>query len=217
MMEVFDVRRANLRELIASKFEGNRSAFSRAAGKNVNLINLSLTTNLELRRNIGEKLARDIESACGLPENWMDTDHAGSHSDAAIVSIPRLRTQSNRKDMVPDRLYVSAGWLSSVMPGASSSDNLTVWHVHDDTMAPTLSDGDVAIIDAKQNQMVDGVYLLDYSGTNGVRRVQRNLDGTYLIKPDNPRYESATVDPRKQKNVKVIGRLLMRLRADALT
>lgn len=69
---IYLARRLNLKRLIDVCHGSNRSSFARATKKNVNLINLSLTDNEELRRPIGEKLARDFEEVLALPMLALD-------------------------------------------------------------------------------------------------------------------------------------------------
>lgn len=69
---IYEVRRNNLISYIADKHEGNRAEFCRATQKNPNLINLILTKNPEFQKNMGEKLARDLEKLCGLTPRWFD-------------------------------------------------------------------------------------------------------------------------------------------------
>jgi len=72
MASVFEIRRRNLIAYIEDKHHGNRAEFCRRIGKNPNLINLALTRNDEYRKNIGEKLARNIERLAGMPVGWLD-------------------------------------------------------------------------------------------------------------------------------------------------
>lgn len=83
MPDIFEVRRRNLVAYIQDKHEGNRAEFCRAIGKNPNLINLALTKNKEYRKNIGEKLARDIEQQSGMPSGWLD-QHDRSPSEPTV-------------------------------------------------------------------------------------------------------------------------------------
>lgn len=218
---VFEIRRENLRELIDSRFEGNRSAFARAANKNVNLINLALTTNLDLRRTIGEKLARDMEKALSLPEGWLDVDRSKTSSEAAIIAIPKVRGVKAGLQMLPDKLYVGSAWLEKTVSAASAADKLCIWHAHDDSMVRDnegINPGDVLIVDTgvDQTALSDGVYLLDISGVQVVRRVQKLLDGMYRLKTDNQVYEAVTLNPKKDKTVKIIGKVLSKIRHSAV-
>jgi hypothetical protein len=111
---IFDVRRENLDSLIKEKFEGNRSAFARAAGKNINLINMSMTSNAEVRKPIGERLAREIEEAMLLPSGWLDADR-GRGSAKPVVGLQRMRGDKRTDaDIFPEQMVVGDAWLKTV-------------------------------------------------------------------------------------------------------
>lgn len=87
MSDIFQVRRRNLVAYIDEKHEGNRAEFCRAIGKNPNLINLALTKNKEYRKNIGEKLARDIEQLAGMPSGWLDQSEKSPSEPTIMVPV----------------------------------------------------------------------------------------------------------------------------------
>ncbi len=208
-LAVYAVRRANLRELINSKYEGNRSRFARETGKNVNLINLTLTSNPDLRRNVGEKLARDIEAAAGLPHGWMDVDRTEQDDAAAVVAIPRMRAKRGPRDMIPEALYCGAKWLSSTY--SSDPKQLFLYHMPDDTMAPTIQPGDVVIIDGEVTAG-DGLFLAQMAGDHALRRIQRRPDGSFSVRCDNQLYDATVLDAKKAKATPLMGRAVGLLR-----
>jgi len=68
MADIYENRRARLRQLVEERFEGNRSRLGRAAG-----LNSSHFVNIfSGRYNLGERNARQIEAMLGLPDSWMD-------------------------------------------------------------------------------------------------------------------------------------------------
>jgi len=64
--------------------------------------------------------------------------------------------------------------------------------VEGNSMAPTLMDGDLALIDRTRTQArSDGIYLINVDGELLVKRLQKSLtDGTWTIISDNPLYPS---------------------------
>lgn len=87
MSSVYEIRRRNLIAYIEDKHQGNRAEFCRHIGKNPNLINLALTRNDEYRKNIGEKLARDIEQLAGMPDGWLDSGEMQPSEPTVSISI----------------------------------------------------------------------------------------------------------------------------------
>ncbi|MDR0588131.1 MAG: hypothetical protein LBG61_04050 [Burkholderiales bacterium] len=71
-MDIYEVRRNNLRSLIDIGFEGNHTAFSKSIGINMPQIHRWVTKNKDARKNISEKSARTLEKLCNKPEFWLD-------------------------------------------------------------------------------------------------------------------------------------------------
>lgn len=67
-MEIKDVRRESIRRLIRNSFFGKQKAFADAIGRQPDYISRILKGT----KNLGEELARDIETKLGLPTGWMD-------------------------------------------------------------------------------------------------------------------------------------------------
>lgn len=208
-MNVFDVRRVNLRSLIEEKYEGNRAAFCRATGKNPNLINLLLTNNKDYHRNIGEKLARDIERRMSLPDGWLDRA-AGATAASQQLTLPICEG-----DLLPDGMEhqptkvmsISLEYAKEQWAGVTALQNLCGLVISEDAMAPTLAVGDTAIIDRGVTTVSrDGMYCINRNGTAVVRRFQANMNGTLTLLPDNPSYKSTELAAKDLKSLKVFGR-----------
>jgi len=71
MMATAESRRARLRELIRTKYNGVARQFALAAGKPEGQINDMLST--PPRKSFGEKVARAMEEKAGLPDGYFDT------------------------------------------------------------------------------------------------------------------------------------------------
>lgn len=63
-----------------------------------------------------------------------------------------------------------------------------------DTMAPTISDGQLVIVDCRPKD-VDGVFLVDTGKSARFRRLQRRMDGSMRLLCDNPAYEADIISP----------------------
>ena len=71
-MDISDIRRENLKRLILDS--GSRQRFIEISGKSDAQISQLLSTNKN-SRNIGGRLAREIEQAFSKPPGWMDRDN----------------------------------------------------------------------------------------------------------------------------------------------
>jgi phage repressor protein C with HTH and peptisase S24 domain len=133
-------------------------------------------------------------------------------------------------------------WLFKLLYG--SQDEPTVFgptdmtpllmEVGDDSMEPTISKGDLLLIDRsfglsppKRQQAIreersayDGICAFRSGSPNGeanrptghliIRRIQYRLDGTLVIRCDNPRYPEEVYTPKKMKPPVPVGRVMWR-------
>lgn len=208
--EIHEVRRDNLRSLVQDKFDGNRSAFARAAGRDKNLINLMLTTNPELRRGMGEVQARSIEEAPQLPAGWMDVDRSAEAATGAVVGLA-TRSMGKRQpdEMIPDRLVVSERWLHSQLPSVRDPASLVLVHMADASMGERIPQGAVLVVDTTETAIgADGVYVFAVGDGALVRRIERRIDGTLLIKAGAEGYEPTVIDAKAESKLVVVGKVL---------
>lgn len=75
MLTVYEIRRANLRRLMADW--GGPASLSRKLGHS-NASYLAQLAGPNPSRELSERSAREIESKLGLPSNWMDSEHEGA-------------------------------------------------------------------------------------------------------------------------------------------
>lgn len=86
--------------------------------------------------------------------------------------------------------------------------HLAVITAKGDSMEPTISDGDILLIDTSIDKIVDDtLYILQADHHLIVKRIQQALDGTLIIISDNQRYEKQTIAPDRAKEVKIAGRV----------
>lgn len=100
-MNKFDIRRARLRELIRTQFDGKQSRFAEKIGRPQNYISRVLTTGKN-RKNLGEELARHIEKTLRLERYWLDT--------AAEEQQTKGSGTMNNFEMSPEALALAKQW-----------------------------------------------------------------------------------------------------------
>jgi hypothetical protein len=213
MVDVADVRRKNLQELVQTRFHGIRAGLAKAAGKNRNQINLCLTPNEKLRRRMGEDQARDIEAALNLPMGWLDEDHG--KAAGLVTQVARYAKQKQMDvDMFPDGLQIGTKWLEHLCAG-SAVDNLRIFHVQELGLAGTISTGDVVLVDLAVKRVDrSGYYLLHGATGDVVRRVWVGLDGQFSMSLDAN--EEGHLVTMKPDQLQVRGRVRGRLSASML-
>ena len=90
-----------------------------------------------------------------------------------------------------------------------SASALALISVKGDSMEPTLSNGDLILLDTSHGRVEDNaVYALQHNGTLLVKRIQRRMDGSVVVKSDNPRYESEALNADQVGALKVVGRVV---------
>lgn len=71
-MDVREIRKTRLRQLIDSQFGGIDAALAVKIGASASYVSRIFTDKVEHRRNIGESMARKIEQECGLEPGALD-------------------------------------------------------------------------------------------------------------------------------------------------
>jgi Peptidase S24-like len=209
MTTVFDIRRHNLLLLIADSYQNNRAEFCRSTGKNPNLINLVLSSNAEYRRNIGEKLARDIERRAGIAQGWLDSPGGIGERNVARISI--LAGSRAIPDVAPVTsdfsmtLPVEAPTLALRVTGIA---NLVIVSVDEPSMAPTFSIGDYVWLDLGVKKFDrDGVYAFRiHDGATALRRIQRLPNGDLRVSTDDPVYAPQIYPDGDPSDLRIVGK-----------
>lgn len=192
--EAFDVRRQNLRTLIRERFDGVNAALCRATGKNANLINLILSNNESIRRNMGEKLAREIEVSLGLPAGWMDTPREGGPVDR-VTTVPIVRLDALDKAGV-EKVVLGQDVVGRHLERATATNALRIVYATDNEMAPAIEDGDLLYVDTGVTEFDrPGVYVITRGSAVYIRRVTRPLTGGVRIAADADAHSAVDAEP----------------------
>jgi hypothetical protein len=112
-------------------------------------------------------------------------------------------------ETVIDNMRLTKEWVRSHLPAISSPSNMAVLSAFGDSMSPTLSDGDIMLVDRGVNDLkVDAVYVLALNDELYVKRIQRRItDGAIIIKSDNPLYDPVVVTNGEKAGLQVLGRV----------
>ena len=78
-MQIQDIRRHNLRQLIADRYGDSQARFIDETGENQGEISGLLRT-----KSFGEKKARNLEKKVGLPVGWLDTQRQAADSEQPV-------------------------------------------------------------------------------------------------------------------------------------
>jgi hypothetical protein len=113
-MEIQDIRRARLAQLIQEKYEGSQAKFVDETGENQGEVSGLLRT-----KAFGEKKARKLEEKCGLPRGWFDTDPT---TETAIEAPPPSSAQRPLLSVVEN---IEPQWMALVYVTQRELDLLT--------------------------------------------------------------------------------------------
>jgi phage repressor protein C with HTH and peptisase S24 domain len=212
-VDIQEIRRERLRRLISDEYGGNTSRFGQIVGKSQSQLSGTLTS----KKGFGEKLARQIEAAVGLPKGWLD--RADSSRDIAeeapegFVAVRRVKIKlaagvigwavECHQDEAPP-LFFRREWFES---RGFRPDHLVAVKVEGRSMEPGLYDGDTIVINKGDTAIVDGeVFAVNYEGELVIKRLRRD-SGEWFLSSDNPdkrRYG----DKRCGEGVEIIGRVV---------
>lgn len=125
------------------------------------------------------------------------TDSQGSE-DFVFMSSHTARERGSRvtirSNQIVDHLAMRAGWMRERLNADPA--NVILFQARGDSMAPTIRDGDLMIVDRREGFFRhDGLYVIAMAGELAVKRLQRHSDGRASIKSDNPAYDVMVVAP----------------------
>lgn len=108
-------------------------------------------------------------------------------------------------DGLQDQIVFRLGWLRSL--ASEAPDAIVVFHITEDSMAPTLPVGTRVLVDTADQQLCDGIAVLKTSALVLARRIVADpVSGTTKICCDNPVYPSGlTLSPT---SITVMGRVV---------
>lgn len=90
--------------------------------------------------------------------------------------------------------------------------------VEGDSMSPLICEGDRVLIEDEQDKknphIIDGkIYVFANDGQGlRVKRLSRKVDGTLIVRSDNPSYPTEEIPPENQEYLYVLGRVLQIIR-----
>lgn len=171
------------------------------------------------RKNIGHKVARKIETIFGLPIGTIDQPIGGASAatDEISVAVPLLNVVASMghgavmdwAEETVQQMRFSKRWLRH-NTDASSFSTLAVLTAKGDSMTPTFTDGSILLVDTSYTQLkIDGVYVLRRDSELFIKRIQRNLDGSFDVISDNPQYKIQVIRDPLKNNILVLGRVLL--------
>lgn len=108
---------------------------------------------------------------------------------------------------IADWIAFKTDWLRLTFNGSLRSLSLIVGE--GDSMMPTISPGDLVMVDTSKRFLSgDGIYVLNLFGNSLIKRVQVMFDGSVEIVSDNPAYKRQTIRGDELQALSVAGRVV---------
>lgn len=158
---------------------------------------------------------RRLEQLAGLDEDALLGEIASSAvgDDENTVMVPVLDVRAaagngevNHGETVVDMMPFSRRHLKRLNV---SPDQVHAIHAAGDSMSPTIDDGGLVLVDARNRKLVkDGIYALVFGDQARIKRVQSHPDGSVTLISDNAgRYPAERLSPADLAGIRVVGRV----------
>jgi len=154
-----------------------------------------------------------ISRRCGVSIDWLLTGQTSTSSNSSnkdILSIPFLKSSENDEALVdkeqPD-LSLSRALLSAKFESKNVVD-LYAFRMRGDAMEPTVSDGDVLVLERSNKHTADGISALIWNGEIHIRRVASYPSGISIISDNSSRYPSMEITKDRTNQLNFIGKVI---------
>lgn len=186
-MNVEDLRRSSLVLLLTEISAVDLSAKTGIAASSITRYKAD-PAEVGYSRNMSERTARKIETACRKPHGWMDRQHPSGGTDSSGSLAQEL------SDHVPMIDIPTIEWESIKMPAAAAHRQFKL-KIKDDAMASggpgSLDPGDFAVFDRERRvKPGQNVLLRDGTGYVCIRRYVEVRPGHWQAVPANPNYKT---------------------------
>ena len=131
-----------------------------------------------------------------------------------FVHVPRYKVEASagggsmiHSEQIVDHLAFRADWVNNALGVPVSA--LVLINVTGDSMEPTLSNGDLILIDMSTQGIDDSaIYVLRFDGKLVVKRIHRKFDGSVIIMSDNAVYPPEVILGDLVGDLEVVGRVV---------
>jgi phage repressor protein C with HTH and peptisase S24 domain len=232
MIPLYENRQRRLKVLVQRLYLGNKRKFSFAIKKSSSYTH-ALFEGAESRhhKNIGEKVARQIENALGLKSGWLDIEDPEDFSGLNELKLPTLSKAVGPSDtlegyvmVIRRRIEVLAGTTTITFSDEHAPplsfraeclknmrlnvENLGIVYAKGDSMLPRIHDGDMLLVDTSAQSLSDAkIYVLRIGDDLHVKKIFRRTNSV-IIHSDNPAYPHESLTLTEAEHLSIIGRVV---------
>lgn len=150
----------------------------------------------------------------GETEPWPNYELPARSLGDSFILVPRYDVKASagggaiiHSEQVVDYLAFRSDWVKNTL--GIPKENLALISVLGDSMEPTLSEGDLLLIDLRATHIQDNaIYVLSFNSSLLVKRIQQKLDRTVIVKSDNTIYDPEIITPDKLDSLVIVGRVV---------
>lgn len=223
MRSVNDVRKENLivlRERFKTLANLNLAIGKKKTDSTLSqIINGAKDTRSGNVKNLGDRLAREMETKLSLGYGWMDADHGNEAfpEDDDLIYLRRLNVsaccgasgvQNYEDEAFVEQIQVSRPWFQENI-SKIREQGYELITASGDSMEPTFRNGDLIVVDRQDRDLKrDGVFCVLVDGDLYVKRVQR-IPGAILFISDNSLYRPFEIPIKEVEfRLQVLGRVV---------
>ena len=209
--DIYQLRRENLRRLINEKFDRKQKRLADAIERQPDYISRILKGH----KNLGEDLARTIETMLNLEQGWLDR-RPSIAEDAADYRPTMMRRTTNAAEPGPDiegRVplisWTTAGHWADIVDNFQPGDaedwipvtisvgpRAYALRIRGDSMEPVIPDGAIVIVDPDAEPHHRSVVIVRQKQDTEATCKRLMQEGSrWYLQPDNPRYQAMELAP----------------------
>lgn len=209
-MDIYEIRQKNLRKIVeqmnsqselAEKIGVETSYISRVIGKNPS-------------KNIGSRMARNIEHALSLTSGFLDKEELVSEGESTQTTIPvyAITASMGRGRFVESEVIIKIVVVNQSTLGemrlTGTNHGIVAVYADGESMEPTIPPKSIVFVDRNQRDLRDGVYLVRLEDMIYVKRIQRLPDHKLKVISDNPIYKPFDVDLKNGDDFEILGKVV---------
>lgn len=153
-----------------------------------------------------------MAEATGTSLDWLVWGRGEAVGDGDVVRVARYDATlaagagswNEGKRRLDDMPFTSTFFQKKL--GRTSGAGFAVLEARGDSMEPSISDGDLLLVDEADSRIIDGVFAFLLDDEARVKRFRRRLDGISIIS-DNSIYDAEELATDQLDRITIIGRV----------
>lgn len=200
-----------MRQLPAEAAKADRLLLVKASSEKANLDGL---TDSEKSRLAEILYFAELRDAAAIRAALMTPIAPDAEAANDYVYVPRYDVAASagngavvHDESVVDHLAFRRDWVTRTL--GLDAQHLALIDVAGDSMAPTIGDGDLILIDTRPRPVKsEGVYVINLHSTLLVKRLRLRISGEMDVVSDNPLYGTETVNGDQLSQLQIVGRVV---------